>query len=81
MNIKKLLEEWEVYSPTEEEENPGLNRAKFNSNDIRNIMMSYFIGKDAQDVLDKVRQFIDKMPDEWIVEFLRNQDDTEVKEA
>lgn len=46
MNIKTLLEKYyHVYSPSEEaEENlKPSERSKFNSTEIRNIMMSYFM--------------------------------------
>ena len=79
--VSKLLEEWEVYSPKEEEENPGMSehRPKFDSTDIRNIMMSYFMYNEPQQIYDVLREHIDKMPDEWVVEFLRHQDDTVVE--
>ena len=81
--VSKLLEEWEVYSPKEEEENPGMSehRPKFNSREIRNIMMSYFMYKDSGPILDVLRDYIDKMPDEWVAEFLRHQEDTVVEKV
>ena len=81
--VSKLLEEWEVYSPKEEAENPGLSehRSKFNSREIRNIMMSYFMYNELQKVYDALREHIDKMPDEWVAEFLRHQEDTVVEKV
>ena len=83
---KLLREEWEVYSPSEETEElekygRKVHRSKFNSSEIRNIMMSYFNGLSVQDIYDSIRQHIDAMPDEWVVEFLQNQGDTVVEKA
>lgn len=78
---KEILEDlkyW-VYSPEEEASEPNVGRSKFDSKGIRNIMMSYFLHKDFNDALDAIRYYIDKMPDEWVIEFLKNQGDTVVE--
>ena len=76
--LSSLLEEYEVYSPSEEASEPNVHRSKFGSKEIRNIMMSYFMGNEVQDVYNNIRDHIDKMSDEWVIEFLKNQGDTQV---
>lgn len=69
---------YEVYSPSEEAENYGrVHRGKYDSREIRNILMSYFlIGDITKETLRNLRVLIDKAKDEDILEFLRNQGDT-----
>lgn len=77
---RKLLEElYTVYSPAEEASEPNVSRSKFDAEGIRNIMMSYFMRKDVKDIYETLRNYIDKMPDEWVCEFLRHQGDTVVE--
>lgn len=80
--LTEVTEDYEVYSPSEEEYEAKLgnkvHRSKFNSSEIRNIMMSYFNGLSVQDVYDSIREHIDAMPDEWVIEFLTHQGDTKV---
>lgn len=82
---KDLLEAlYQVYSPSEEKEElettgKEVYRGEYNGKEIRNIMMSYFLHKDFKDTEEAIRHYIDKMPDEWVVEFLRNQGDTVVE--
>lgn len=76
--LSSLLEEYEVYSPSEESSEENVHRSKFDSKGIRNIMMSYFMGNEVQDVYNNIRNHIDKMSDEWVIEFLKNQGDTQV---
>lgn len=80
-NAKELLEAWQVYGPAEEASEPNVHRATFDARGIRNIMMSYFMEKEYKDVMDALRHHIDEMPDEWVVEFLRHQEDTVVEEV
>lgn len=72
---------YEVYSPSEEAENYGrVHRGKYDSREIRNILMSYFlIGDITEETLKSLRVLIDKAKDEDILEFLRNQGDTVVE--
>ena len=80
MNARELLEQlYAVYSPSEEASEPNVHRSKFDGEGIRNIMMSYFMHKDIKDVFSAIREYIDKMPDEWVIEFLRHQGDTVVE--
>ncbi len=81
MKIEKLNEEltklYHVYGPQEEKEE-GLNpehRSKFDSKGIRHIMLSYF-SNGMQDIV----KHIFAMPDSWVIEFLKAQEDTEVEE-
>ena len=80
MNARELLEQlYAVYSPSEEASEPNVHRGKYDAEGIRNIMMSYFMHKDIKSVFDTLREYIDKMPDEWVIEFLRHQGDTVVE--
>ena len=79
MNARELLELYAVYSPSEEASEPNVHRGKYDAEGIRNIMMSYFMHKDIKSVFDTLREYIDKMPDEWVIEFLRHQGDTVVE--
>lgn len=77
---RKLLEElYTVYSPSEEQYELSIGhtfeRNKYDGKSLRNM----FIGSlnyptnNAQDLVDSLRNAIDKMPDEWVAEFLRVQ--------
>ena len=79
MNARELLELYAVYSPSEEASEPNVHRGKYDAEGIRNIMMSYFMHRDIKNVFDALREYIDKMPDEWVIEFLRHQGDTVVE--
>ena len=79
MNARELLELYAVYSPSEEASEPNVHRGKYDAEGVRNIMMSYFMHKDIKSVFDTLREYIDKMPDEWVIEFLRHQGDTVVE--
>lgn len=82
MNIKELNEAfYAVYSPSEEASEPNVGRSTFDSRGIRNIMMSYFLQKPFENTEEALRHYIDEMPDEWVIEFLRNQGDTVVEEV
>lgn len=79
MNARELLELYAVYSPSEEASEPNVHRGEYDAEGIRNIMMSYFMHRDIKSVFDALREYIDKMPDEWVIEFLRHQGDTVVE--
>ena len=79
MNARELLELYAVYSPSEEASEPNVHRGEYDAEGIRNIMMSYFMHRDIKNVFDALREYIDKMPDEWVIEFLRHQGDTVVE--
>lgn len=88
-NIKKILEEFDkyyVYNPEEEQEEAKFGktvyRNKYDGKDLRNMFIgSLRYGNTVQSVIDGIREAIDKMPDEWIAEFLKVQNNDVVEPA
>lgn len=70
---KQLLEElYTVYNPQEEQEeglNPE-NRSKFDSKELRNIMLGTLSTMGKENIVQALIETMDKMPDSWIIEFL-----------
>ena len=70
---KQLLEElYTVYNPQEEQEeglNPE-NRSKFDSKELRNIMLGTLSTMGKENIVQSLIETMDKMPDSWIIEFL-----------
>ena len=88
MNVKQLNEELDkylVYSPKEVEYEQKFGRdvhkGPYTSKDLRNMFIGTlnYPSNNAQDIIDSLRDAIDKMPDEWIAEFLRVQNDYTVE--
>ena len=83
MEVKKLIEEYDkylVYNPEEEREEKETTgkdtyRGQYDGNDLRNMFLGsiQFDSSNAQSIIDGIRKAIDKMPDEWVAEFLRVQ--------
>ena len=81
-NIEKILEElnkYYVYNPEEEQEEAKFGRTiyrnKYNGKDLRNMFMGTlnYPTNNLKDFVDSLRKAIDKMPDEWVAEFLKVQ--------
>ena len=83
MEVKKLIEEYDrylVYNPEEEREEKETTgkdtyRGKYDGNDLRNMFIGSlkFNSDNSQSIIDGIREAINKMPDEWVAEFLRVQ--------
>ena len=80
-NIEKILEElnkYNVYNPKEIEYESKLGHTvhcgPYSRKDLRNMFIGTLkYGKTVQSVIDGIREAIDKMPDEWVAEFLKVQ--------
>lgn len=80
-NIEKILEElnkYNVYNPKEIEYESKLGHTvhcgPYSRKDLRNMFIGTLkYGETVQSVIDGIREAIDKMPDEWVAEFLKVQ--------
>ena len=72
--LKDLKEaQYQVYNKQEETEE-GLtpeNRRNYSSEDLRNIFIGTIYGETNSNTIDFLRSAINKMPDEWVLEFLK----------
>lgn len=70
---KQLLEElYTVYNPQEEQEeglNPE-NRSKFDSKELRNIMLGTLSTMGKENIVEALIEALNKMSDSWVIEFL-----------
>ena len=70
---KQLLEElYTVYNPQEEQEeglNPE-NRSKFDSKQLRNIMLGTLSTMGKENIVEALIEVLNKMSDSWVIEFL-----------
>lgn len=77
--LKALTEaQYQVYNKqeeTEEKETTGKDtyRGQYDGNDLRNMFIGSlkFDSGNAQSIIDGIREAINKMPDEWVAEFLK----------
>ena len=72
---KKILEDlYKIWNPKEEAEE-GLtaeNRQTYNSENLRNMFIGTLMSADNGDnAYQQIRTCIDKMSDEWVLEFLK----------
>lgn len=66
---KQLLEAiYKVYNP--QEENKETART-YDSENLRNMFIGTIFGGDHQDTIKNLRDCINKMPDDWVAEFLK----------
>jgi len=69
---------YQVYNPQEEKdelETTGkeVYRGKYNAKDLRKMFIGTLMTAKPEDLVDALRDAIDKMSDEWVAEFLRVQ--------
>lgn len=75
---KEILEaineaQYKIYN-TQEEAEEGLSpetRQTYDEKDIRNIFIGTIYGETNSNTIDFLRSAINKMPDEWVLEFLK----------
>jgi ribosome-associated translation inhibitor RaiA len=76
-NAKEILESiYKVYNPREEEEEKRLTgkdtyRNNYSAEDLRNMFIGTIMTSDREDFIKALRNYINKMPDEWVAEFLK----------
>lgn len=70
---------YHVYSVKEEIEEYGQEkpeyRRTYDSKDLRSMFIGTLVTSGVNDMTDALRDAIDKMPDEWVADFLRVQND------
>ena len=67
--VEQLMETiYKVYNPQEETEETART---YDSENLRNMFIGTIFGGEHQDTINNLRDCIDKMPDEWVAEFLK----------